>query len=168
MSDSQPPSQQSQWNQTRRTMLAVAGAGGIGIALTACGSGSGDKSVTGSGGSGYGGDSGGGGSAAAAPPSGAKLTALNDVGVGSSVSANDPEGKPVIVTRTGENSVVAFSAKCTHKGCTVAPAGKELDCPCHGSKFDAATGKVIHGPAQEPLPSVAVRVDGGNVVTGKG
>jgi Rieske Fe-S protein len=26
------------------------------------------------------------------------------------------------------------------------------DCPCHGSRFDGATGAVLEGPAVEPLP----------------
>lgn len=151
--------------QSRRTMLAAAGAGGIGLAIAGCGADSGSTSVTDGGGADSG--SGEGGSAAAQPPSGAKLATLDDIPVGGAVSVSGPDGKPVIVARTAQDTAVAYSAKCTHKGCTVKPAGKELDCPCHGSKFEAATGKVLGGPADAPLPAVAVRVDGGNVVTGK-
>ena len=75
-------------------------------------------------------------------------------------------GRPVVVARPAQDHVVAFSAICTHMGCTVAPAGATLKCPCHGSAFDANTGAVINGPAAQPLPSVAVRVDGGSVVIG--
>ncbi len=59
---------------------------------------------------------------------------------------------------------MAFSALCTHKGCTVAVKAAELDCPCHGSKYNALTGAVINGPAPKPLPPVSVTVSGGNVV----
>jgi cytochrome b6-f complex iron-sulfur subunit len=59
---------------------------------------------------------------------------------------------------------VAFSAICTHQGCTVAPAGRQFRCPCHGSVYDAATGKVIDGPAPAPLAAVPVKVDGADVV----
>jgi Rieske Fe-S protein len=48
----------------------------------------------------------------------------------------------------------------------VAPAGKELKCPCHGSVYDAFTGKNISGPAPKPLKSVPVTVSGGEVVEG--
>jgi cytochrome b6-f complex iron-sulfur subunit len=62
--------------------------------------------------------------------------------------------------------VVAFSAICTHQGCTVAAAGTQLQCPCHGSVFDAFTGKVVNGPAQAPLGKVDVSVSGQDVVAG--
>jgi Rieske Fe-S protein len=51
-------------------------------------------------------------------------------------------------------------------GCPVKVAGTELNCPCHGSKYNALTGAVLHGPAPKSLPSVAVAVQGGNVVAG--
>jgi Rieske Fe-S protein len=51
-------------------------------------------------------------------------------------------------------------------GCTVAPAGAELDCPCHGSRYNALTGAVLQGPAPRPLPGVPVHVADGNVIAG--
>ena len=72
----------------------------------------------------------------------------------------------VLLTQPSDGVVVAFSATCTHQGCTVRPgAGTLLDCPCHGSEFDGATGAVLKGPAAEPLPAVAVAVEGDQVVT---
>ncbi len=59
--------------------------------------------------------------------------------------------------------MVAFSAICTHMGCTVAPEGKRLLCPCHGSTFDAFTGKNLSGPAPSPLEKVSVRLNGSQV-----
>ena len=40
------------------------------------------------------------------------------------------DGSPAIVARPTATTAVAFSAICTHEGCTVNPAGSELDCPC--------------------------------------
>jgi Rieske Fe-S protein len=49
-------------------------------------------------------------------------------------------------------------------GCTVKPEGNKLNCPCHGSQYDALTGKVLRGPAPDPLPKIAVTVSNGNVI----
>lgn len=57
---------------------------------------------------------------------------------------------------------MAFSAVCTHQGCTVAADGAGLRCPCHGSTYDL-TGANTAGPAPSPLPKVEVTVTGGQV-----
>jgi Rieske Fe-S protein len=76
-------------------------------------------------------------------------------------------GKPsVVLTRAGA-AVRAFSSICTHEGCRVdRVADGAIDCPCHGSRFDAATGKVLAGPAPSPLPRVPVTVRNGEVFSG--
>jgi len=72
-----------------------------------------------------------------------------------------------VVSQPSAGKVVAFSAVCTHQGCTVAPQGKEFDCPCHGSRFDGTTGDVLNGPARDPLPKLNAQVSGDSVtVTG--
>ncbi len=80
------------------------------------------------------------------------------------MSAKDSAGKPVIVAQPSKGEVVAFSAVCTHMGCTVAPQGKILKCPCHGSTYDLATGENTGGPAPRPLTAIRVTVSGGEVV----
>lgn len=143
----------------RRTALTAAGATGAGLVLAACGGASGGRSVTDSGGEQQ--------EQAPAPPSGTRLAALDDVPVGGAISVTGPDEAPMLVVRPAESEAVAFSAKCPHQGCTVEPAGEQLNCPCHQSKFDMTTGKRLAGPAQTGLSAVPVRVDGGNVVTGK-
>jgi Rieske Fe-S protein len=72
----------------------------------------------------------------------------------------------VVLTRPSDDEVHAFSAVCTHQGCTVATvAAGTIRCPCHGSRFDAATGAVVNGPAARPLPPVEVTVRSGEVFT---
>jgi cytochrome b6-f complex iron-sulfur subunit len=95
---------------------------------------------------------------------GTVLAALSAIPVGGAVSAKGKDNAKILVCQPSAGKVVAFSAICTHEGCTVAPAKRSLDCPCHGSKYDIATGKVLAGPAPKPLPSVKVAIDGKNVV----
>ncbi|MEO7127109.1 MAG: Rieske (2Fe-2S) protein [Nakamurella sp.] len=74
--------------------------------------------------------------------------------------------KPAFISRPTSSNVRAFSAICTHQGCTVMSAGDQLICPCHGSHFELLTGAVLRGPAQKPLPPIDVTIDGGNVIRG--
>jgi Rieske Fe-S protein len=99
-----------------------------------------------------------------APASPAVLARLDDIPVGTSVAAETADGAPVLVHRRGEADVVAFSGVCTHQGCTVMPDGAAFTCPCHGSRYDGATGDVVNGPAPRRLEPFAVRVQDGGVV----
>ncbi|MGZ4650219.1 MAG: Rieske (2Fe-2S) protein [Kineosporiaceae bacterium] len=154
----------------RRTVVAAAvlGAGGL-TALTACSSSSNSNGTTSSSVAADPSPTAPGGGAAASGSdtgaSGTGLVKLSDVPVGGSVAAQAPSGV-VVVAQPTAGRVVAFSAVCTHQGCRVNPAGPQLDCPCHGSVFDAFTGQVLRGPAQAPLESVPVKVSGQEVVAG--
>jgi len=67
----------------------------------------------------------------------------------------------MIVNRNGK--IAAYSLTCTHLGCTVEEdkESKGFRCPCHGSAFDA-DGKVLNGPAQDPLKELRVEITGEN------
>jgi Rieske Fe-S protein len=135
---------------SRRTALA-GGITGAGIlTLTACGGSSGGSADTA-------------GGSRTDPGSSSTLATLDSITVGEAVAAQ-LDGKPVLVSRPTASSAACFSAICTHQGCTVAPAGRHLQCPCHGSVYDAATGAVISGPAPRALDRIPVVVDSGKVV----
>lgn len=69
-----------------------------------------------------------------------------------------------MVTQPTAGEFKAFSAICTHKGRPVSTVAKgTIDCSRHGSKFDAATGKVTVGPAKTPPPSKTVTVSGDSI-----
>ena len=73
-------------------------------------------------------------------------------------------GKPIIVTRTSETTVAAFSSKCTHWGCELPlPSNGVMTCPCHGATYTAA-GKVTHGPAKKDLTTFPATLEG-SVIT---
>ncbi|WP_175476947.1 ubiquinol-cytochrome c reductase iron-sulfur subunit [Ruania alba] len=96
---------------------------------------------------------------------GVVLMPLDDVGVGEAKAVTTEDGVEIMVVRSGEQDVHAFSAICTHQGCSIRPEEGELYCPCHGSRFDQSTGEPTDGPAEEPLPEVAVAIEDDNVVT---
>jgi Rieske Fe-S protein len=68
--------------------------------------------------------------------------------------------------------LVAYSAICTHLGCTVLPRLSEqgyIVCPCHASMFDpAADARVVSGPANRPLPALPIEVSSDGVVRAAG
>jgi len=99
------------------------------------------------------------------PKSGTRVVKVSRVRVGGATEVTLADGAPAIVARPTAGRVVCFSAICTHLGCVVAPVGSTLDCPCHGSRFDALTGTVVRGPAVRPLPRIPVTVKNGEVVT---
>lgn len=77
------------------------------------------------------------------------------------------DGRHVVVTKDATGTVRGFSATCTHQGCTVSSVDNgAITCPCHGSRFDAATGAVLQGPATRALAAVPVVVRDGNVFPG--
>ena len=154
---------------TRRTVLCAGGAGAAGLCafvLTGCSSNSSSSATTvvpppaaspsaeSSTGAGGPASSGGGGT---------QVANLSDIPVGGSISAT-LDGKPIILAQPSTGKVVAFTAICTHQGCTVNPDGAVLRCPCHASTYDAFTGKNTGGPAQTPLAAIPVTVSGGAVL----
>ena len=158
---------------TRRRLLAGTGALGIAAALGACGQdestssagggGGGGSGAAGTGGSTGGGSAGGGtgGGPGNGGGSGQALAQVNDI----------PEGggkifktQNVVVTQPEAGEIKAFSATCTHQGCTVATVSNgTINCTCHGSRFSIVDGSVRNGPATKPLPEQDVSVQGGQI-----
>jgi cytochrome b6-f complex iron-sulfur subunit len=103
------------------------------------------------------------------------LTPQKEAGGANSVTLTDAQkqdlaGAGSLITRIGTDRVIvlkkkdgklaAFSAKCTHEGCTVqfVPADALIWCACHNGKF-ALDGHVISGPPPRPLAAFAVDGD---------
>jgi len=72
--------------------------------------------------------------------------------------------KPAILILTPGDKYVAFTAVCTHLGCTVQyrPDLHEIWCPCHNGKYDLQ-GRNISGPPPRPLVEFDVHVRGNDI-----
>src|SRR5689334_31598 len=106
--------------------------------------------------SGSGAGSGGGGAAV--------LAKTSDVPVGGGTILTD---KKIVITQPQSGTFHAFTAVCTHAGCTVGSvSGGTINCPCHGSRFNISNGSVVNGPAASPLAPVTIKVQGTSIVQG--
>ncbi|QNE78569.1 Rieske 2Fe-2S domain-containing protein [Streptomyces finlayi] len=138
-------SQERQVHLGRRTVITAVGAAGAAAALTACGTQRAGE----------------GGEADAANAGGQILGSTADVPEGGGVVFAD---QGIVVTQPKAGEFKAFSSKCTHQGCVVKGiSAGVINCPCHGSTFDAETGAVTGGPATQPLPAKAITVEGGSI-----
>ena len=149
---------------------AALGVGAAGASVLAACSGGDQSSGDGSGGGGSGGGSdassaeaSGGATETAAASGGSGIASVSEVQPGSAAKFEEA-GNPAVLVHLESGDFVAYSAVCTHQGCTVAYKDGQLACPCHGSIFDPADGAaVVNGPAQQPLPEIPVEVRGGEV-----
>lgn len=157
---------------TRRALIAEVGVLALGVAGTAAlakgeyrapaavtadaGGRAGHHSsgpASGSGGEASGpGGAGSGSGAAGVPDNAVKLAASSRLPVQQGATYTDPaDGQPDIIVRQADGSLTAFSAVCTHAGCTVGYEAGEIVCPCHGATYDPKTGEVTGGPAPQGL-----------------
>jgi nitrite reductase/ring-hydroxylating ferredoxin subunit len=133
----------------RRTVLSAGVIGAGALAVAACGT-AGDIA----------GDA---VSSASAAASGAVRDAIGKatIPVGGGKVFGDQK---VVITQPTSGEFKAFTAVCTHQSCTVTDvSGGTINCSCHGSKFDIATGEVKQGPATKALPQKKVSVTGDGI-----
>jgi Rieske Fe-S protein len=74
---------------------------------------------------------------------------------------------PVCIARDA-NGIYAMTLTCTHVGCNIGQgvvALSGLQCPCHGSRFDANGTVQAGSPAQVSLQHFAVTADANGLLT---
>jgi Rieske Fe-S protein/uncharacterized membrane protein YphA (DoxX/SURF4 family) len=91
-----------------------------------------------------------------------KIIEDSALAVGKIHNFTSKSGSPAVLFKS-KTGVYAYSAVCTHEGCTVQynSASKNLQCACHGAVFDPGKdGTVVTGPTNKPLPKIKVAVEG--------
>jgi len=74
-----------------------------------------------------------------------------------------------VIRQAGDSneSVIAFSAACTHLGCIVQwqKNTQQFPCPCHGRRFDAVGSPVYteNQPHYVPLPRLETKIENDNI-----
>ena len=71
-------------------------------------------------------------------------------------------GKKVAIANVAGH-FYGFDDTCTHMGCSLAAGdldGTTVTCACHGSQFDVTTGEVLEGPAEDPIGTWKVELEG--------
>ncbi len=133
---------------SRRSMLRGAGVAGVAAPLlAACGGGDGGGAA--------------GAGSADASPTGPTTVAVADVPVGGGAILADSQ---VVVTQPTEGTFKAFTAVCTHQGCTVSSVEDEqIVCQCHNSHFSIEDGSPVSGPARAALAAKQVSVEGDQI-----
>jgi nitrite reductase/ring-hydroxylating ferredoxin subunit len=95
-----------------------------------------------------------------------QIATIEQLPVGGAKTFVYPEAHDTcLLMRTGENSFVAYSQKCTHLSCAVVPQPNKnrFFCPCHEGSFDLTSGAPIAGPPQRPLSQISLEVRGGAI-----
>ena len=90
-----------------------------------------------------------------------------DVAAGQ-IRAFSVDGTKVSVANVG-GTLYAFDDRCTHQGCSLSNGsldGTTVTCACHGSEFDVRSGDVLEGPAEDPVASWSVEVQGDEILVG--
>jgi len=90
----------------------------------------------------------------------------SSLSIGETFNFTSKSGSPAVLFKS-KTGVYAYSAVCTHEGCTVQynSASKNLQCGCHGAVFDPeSNGNALSGPTNKPLPKIKVAVEGAWIV----
>ncbi len=71
-----------------------------------------------------------------------------------------------LLIKDPKGNYVAFNRICTHLQCLVNydQNSQTIQCPCHGSVYDAKTGNVVSGPAPRALPTIKLEEDSDGIV----
>lgn len=90
-----------------------------------------------------------------------------------------PEGAMLGVKRSDGYEICLFNYRgaigavgneCTHAEFPLSEGSLlndgSIECVWHGARFDCTTGRVCRGPAEDPIPVFAVRVEDGRVLVG--
>lgn len=94
-----------------------------------------------------------------------RVTEASDVAEGEA-KAYQVGGVWVGIARS-DGHLYAFEDECTHAECPLTRGsfeGTEVECECHGARFDLRDGAVLAPPATRPVRVFPLRIDGEDIL----
>lgn len=73
---------------------------------------------------------------------------------------------PICLARLASGEVYAISDVCSHEEVELSDGdlqGTEVECPAHSSRFSVLTGEADGFPAEKPVPTYPVTLDGDDI-----
>ncbi len=77
----------------------------------------------------------------------------------------DLDGEEVVIANV-DGAFFAFGNECPHEEGPLVDGelqGETITCPWHASIFNVKTGEVLEHPAEDPIPTYEVRVEGDEI-----
>ena len=97
-----------------------------------------------------------------------KAAKVSDLKPGAMALFESDDERVLLVNVGGQ--IHAIGELCPHAECYLSEDGQlegaEVECVCHGSRFNATNGELIEGPAETGLGHYAVRIEGDDVLVG--
>jgi len=94
-----------------------------------------------------------------------KLASLNHLAIGRLLRV-EHAGKALCLAYV-DGQVYAVDDMCSHEDASLAKGslhGDCVKCPLHGSRFDLKTGAALDEPAEDPINTYAVKLDGDDIL----
>jgi 3-phenylpropionate/trans-cinnamate dioxygenase ferredoxin subunit len=93
----------------------------------------------------------------------AQLTDLDEV---TPLRRVDVNGVPICLARLASGEIFAISDVCSHEEIELSDGeldGEDVECPAHGSRFNVRTGEVSGLPAEDPVDTYPVTIEGDDI-----
>jgi 3-phenylpropionate/trans-cinnamate dioxygenase ferredoxin subunit len=94
------------------------------------------------------------------------LASLKELMISRLMCIHRDDGPNILLAYAG-GTVYATDDTCTHEDASLAKGslqGACVKCPLHGSRFDLGTGAALDDPAEEPLRTYPVKLDGDDIL----
>jgi 3-phenylpropionate/trans-cinnamate dioxygenase ferredoxin component len=94
------------------------------------------------------------------------IALLSDLDDATSLRRFDVSGVPICLARLASGEIFAISDLCSHEEIELSDGdldGEDVECPAHGSRFNVRTGEVSGLPAEDPVATYAITVEGDQI-----